>query len=1197
MDLGDMQPYREEAEELLHKEAVQEVHFSRRAYQVGVLHQEELFWVFIQLTELGELQEAFCSCESVNQCLHILVALLFITRDGEPLHVCFERSFWKRLAHLFADLFGFESLAFQKRENEEFFIEKEGVSFLVQGEGTIPLFEERPRETPETSLKFSNLAPEEIQWWREGRPSKELRFELSLWSDLAKWLFLLEEDEKKPLTFLGTPPDHFEVQFSNQRASVHFGKEHLPELLPTLSTVKSNVSIQEEKRNPIREVHFDTKRVVLKIAHDERAPVLQTQEPVETIGEWSYSPSLGFFREQSDPLPEGEIDAEELPELLELYGELINPFIPVDPNPRAVSYKIFFDETWNWHFDAYLKTRHDLDDAILFDGWIYLESTGFFKVEHLLFNQVRAKVSPSDVSAFVNTHRVFLNRLDGWATHIAGLEFPISYSVDEEGTLLFSSGESESTTMDFGEWVYIQGEGFYAKKEGRVGSSVRAGVRVDVTELPAFLSQNRDELENIRGFFLNELPLASRGCEIALSAQGTIKVMPVYNLTPAYKGKWVQFFGPYVYVTGEGFFELPPKMRLPEAFKEPREVRKNQIPHFLRHEMEAIRGKITSLDKRLTTPHQLDLELSYLVRKLGGGLYAKLSFLSEMGSCSLVDLLSAREANERFLFSDAGFIDLDDERFRPLLHLKVPFDRDLDRVEMSALDLLYLEVSEGLKLPAEDSLQAQVTRKILEELRNFTVSEPAQLDRLKSRLRPYQETGLGWLWFLYQNALSGILCDDMGLGKTHQAMALMAAVSHKKKCRILVVCPTSVIYHWEDKLDQFLPSLPVHTFHGQKRSLRGFPQDGVLLTSYGIARTENEKLCKLSFEIAIYDELQVAKNASSRIHAALRKIDAKMRVGLTGTPIENTLLELKALFDLVLPGYMPSNKEYRQLFVLPIEKHGDEEKAARLKSLVRPFILRRKKQEVLTELPAKIEEKAYCALSDEQKTLYQEILAGTRKELLPQLTDPSKRVPYPHIFAILGKLKQVCNHPSLFKKEPNHYQKSESGKWELFVELLSEAQASNQKVVIFTQYLHMLDIFQKYLREQNLLYAEIRGETKDRREELQRFQNNPECKIFLGSLQAAGLGIDLTAASTMILYDRWWNRAREAQAIDRIHRIGQTRGVTVYKLITKGTIEERIDALIERKGRLMEEIVQTDDEAELKSFTREEILELLAPLE
>ncbi len=421
----------------------------------------------------------------------------------------------------------------------------------------------------------------------------------------------------------------------------------------------------------------------------------------------------------------------------------------------------------------------------------------------------------------------------------------------------------------------------------------------------------------------------------------------------------------------------------------------------------------------------------------------------------------------------------------------------------------------------------------------------------------------------------------------------------KAKKTFLIVCPTSVIYHWEDLLKRFLPHLQVYTFHGQSRHREDLSRRSyhVLLTSYGVMRSEKKELSQLSFDVAIYDEIQNAKNTASQTHKALASLQSYMKLGLTGTPIENHVMELKALFDLVLPHYLPTDAQFREKFLIPMEKEQDIEKKQLLSKLVKPFILRRKKSEVLLELPEKIEEIAYCDLSAEQKTLYKELFFSQKTRIEKEMQTSSESTTVMHVFSLLSKLKQICNHPCLISKEKENFQQHSSGKWDLFVELLQEALESGHKVVVFTQYLDMLDIIEKYLEGQGIGFAEIRGSTRDRREPLTRFKEDPECVVFVASLQAAGVGIDLTAASVVIHYDRWWNPAREDQATDRVHRMGQSRGVQVFKLVTKKSVEEKIHALILKKKGILDEVVGFDEQDMVKKLTKQEIFELLSSLE
>ncbi|MGZ3732871.1 MAG: DEAD/DEAH box helicase, partial [Parachlamydiaceae bacterium] len=416
----------------------------------------------------------------------------------------------------------------------------------------------------------------------------------------------------------------------------------------------------------------------------------------------------------------------------------------------------------------------------------------------------------------------------------------------------------------------------------------------------------------------------------------------------------------------------------------------------------------------------------------------------------------------------------------------------------------------------------------------------------------------------------------------------------KAPFHMLVVCPTSVIYHWQEKLAAYLPNARVYTFYGSNRSLDGFQNEyDILLTSYVICRIENKLLKQIPFELAVFDEIQLAKNHNSRLHATLLEINSKMRIGLTGTPIENHLRELKALFDIALPLYMPSETDYREFFVKPIEKEGDWSRKRLLSRMIKPFVMRRKKGDVLVDLPEKTEEVSHCDLSPMQVRLYNEVLRTGKARIFEDLQDERAQVPYIHIFSLLSGLKQICDHPAVYLKRPENYKEYTSGKWELFLELLNEARESQQKVVVYSQYLMMIDIIESYLSEMGIGFATIRGATSNRGEQLRRFEQDPSCEVFVGSLQAAGLGIDLTAASVVIHYDRWWNSARENQATDSVHRIGQTRGVQVFKLVTKDSFEERIDTLITQKGKLMEDIVGVDDHEIIKRFTRQELMEFL----
>jgi len=471
---------------------------------------------------------------------------------------------------------------------------------------------------------------------------------------------------------------------------------------------------------------------------------------------------------------------------------------------------------------------------------------------------------------------------------------------------------------------------------------------------------------------------------------------------------------------------------------------------------------------------------------------------------------------------------------------------------------------------------------------------------MRGKLRTYQKNGYGWLWFLYENGFSGLLCDDMGLGKTHQIMALMTGIIHRmgktnNNIKFLVVCPTTVLSHWKDKVMEYSPLLDPYVYHGTDRLFHeGFEDHTLIITSYGIALRDIEMLADYRFELIVLDEIQAVKNKSTKTYAAVKALESVCTVGLTGTPIENSVMDLKSLFDIVIPGYLLSDSLFENHFRCPIEEASDGAAKEKLSRLIQPFVLRRKKEQVLKELPPKIEDIRHCTLTDDQIRFYKDLVDNQGRNLIQKLKDPAQKVPYMHIFAILNYLKQICNHPALLEGEKKDYKKYTSGKWDLFVELLEESLGSGQKVVVFSQYVKMLELIESFLYDSNIEFATIKGHTRKRSEAIKRFNNNPNCMVFTASLRASGLGIDLTGGSVVIHYDRWWNSAREEQATDRVHRIGQRRGVQVFKLITENTLEEKIDKIISRKRRLMESVVKQDDKSVLKHFSREDLIELIS---
>ncbi|MBN2321116.1 MAG: DEAD/DEAH box helicase [Acidobacteria bacterium] len=563
---------------------------------------------------------------------------------------------------------------------------------------------------------------------------------------------------------------------------------------------------------------------------------------------------------------------------------------------------------------------------------------------------------------------------------------------------------------------------------------------------------------------------------------------------------------------------------------------------------------------------------------------------------SLADVIQAKREGKSYIPAESGWVDVNSEAFRALdiIGGKDGSAAEGKKVRFSAADLLRLMAS--FEKPIEvkgESDRAEILKRLLA----LAPAKPWKPGKgIQTPLRPYQLKGVDWLRFLFENGLAGLLCDEMGLGKTHQAMALMAWIKEKQAVKepFLVVCPTTVISHWSNKIRDHAPRLKATVYHGGGRELRNTLKKGeVLLTSYGILRNDIAVLRNIPFSLAVFDEIQNLKNRDTLSHKAAGLIRARMRLGLTGTPVENRLSELKALFDLVLPGYLSRNEDFDSLAADVEPASASVPGFRRLKRLIAPFTLRRLKEDVLEELPEKIEDIRTCRLSEIQAKLYREALATKANPLLEQLESGAGQLPYIHIFALLNHLKRICDHPALALNKVEKYQDFESGKWELFQELLYETLDSGQKAVVFSQYLGMLEMMESLLQSLGIGYVKLTGASRERGEIVRRFNEDDGCRVFLGSLKAGGAGIDLLGGSTVLHFDRWWNAAREDQATDRVHRIGQRRVVQVFKIITEGTLEEKIAAIIEKKRRLLNSVVQADNPELSKIFTREELIDLL----
>jgi SNF2 family DNA or RNA helicase len=464
-------------------------------------------------------------------------------------------------------------------------------------------------------------------------------------------------------------------------------------------------------------------------------------------------------------------------------------------------------------------------------------------------------------------------------------------------------------------------------------------------------------------------------------------------------------------------------------------------------------------------------------------------------------------------------------------------------------------------------------------------------------LRPYQKEGLAWLQFLREQNLSGILADDMGLGKTAQTLAhlLLEKEAGRLDKPALIILPTSLIFNWKSEAARYAPSLRILSLHGPDRKalFDEIKNNDVILTTYPLLWRDADELMLHSYHLLILDEAQTVKNAQSRSAEAVRKIDARHRLCLTGTPLENHLGELWSQFDFLLPGFLGSSKQFAKHWRTPIEKMGDTARGKLLARRIRPFILRRKKEDVAQELPPKTIIVRSVELEGAQRDLYETVRAAMDAKIRDEIANRGFARSQIVILDALLKLRQVCCDPRLVKATAATKVK-ERAKLDLLMAMLPELVDEDRRILLFSQFTSMLKLIEQELDRLGLPYVTLTGDTIDRETPVRRFQEG-EVPIFLISLKAGGVGLNLTAADTVIHYDPWWNPAVENQATDRAHRLGQDKPVFVYKLIVSGSIEEKILALQERKAELAAGILSEDRGIEVK-FGNDDLAALFEPL-
>ncbi|MDB5138621.1 MAG: helicase [Mucilaginibacter sp.] len=504
---------------------------------------------------------------------------------------------------------------------------------------------------------------------------------------------------------------------------------------------------------------------------------------------------------------------------------------------------------------------------------------------------------------------------------------------------------------------------------------------------------------------------------------------------------------------------------------------------------------------------------------------------------------------------------------------------------------------------AEGEMADVTMNRKLQKLSDFEeLEEVAMPQNFAGDLRPYQHAGYNWFHFLKTYNFGGCLADDMGLGKTIQTLALLQKNKEDKeaegpkdslgasKSTSLVIMPTSLIYNWLNEAKKFAPQLRlmVHTGTMRYKSADVFANYDLVITTYGITRIDIELLKAYYFDYVILDESQNIKNPSSKSFLAVRQLKSHHKLILSGTPVENSVNDLWTQMSFINPGLLGAQQFFQNEFVTPIEKKKDEEKARKLQALIKPFVLRRTKEQVATELPPKTENLFYCQMSEEQAAVYEKVKSEYRNELLKSLEDGTFAKKQIQVLQGLIKLRQIANHPIMIDKD----YEGDSGKFENVVHTLANVLEGGHKVLIFSQFVKQLNIYREYFDQENIPYVYLDGSTQNRGDVVKQFQEDEKTRVFLISIKAGGVGLNLTEADYVFILDPWWNPAVEQQAIDRTHRIGQTKNVFIYKFITKDTVEEKIVALQQRKLSLSRALITTEDSF-IKSLSVEDIKEIL----
>ena len=550
---------------------------------------------------------------------------------------------------------------------------------------------------------------------------------------------------------------------------------------------------------------------------------------------------------------------------------------------------------------------------------------------------------------------------------------------------------------------------------------------------------------------------------------------------------------------------------------------------------------------------------------------------------SLKQFLQQYKKQKYILLADGNRAIIDEGYVRKLERV-FKQDKNKKQIKISFFDLPEIELMLEEKMKGEAFIRHRQVYEGFNELK----SQRMRFPQVQATLRTYQQEGVKWINYLYENNLGGCLADDMGLGKTLQTIAMLARIYPKTKAPTLIVMPRSLLFNWQNEIQRFAPQLTTYTYYGVQRDMKQALESQLILTTYAVLRNDVETFCKQSFHYVILDESQNIKNLSSQTTQAVMLLHAKHRLALSGTPIENNLTELYSLFRFLNPAMFGSIEDFNTHYTYPIQRDNDKEAMQALRRKIFPFMLRRLKKDVLKELPDRIEQTLFVEMEKNHADFYEERRKFYYQHVKQTISSEGIQKSQFVMFQALNELRRIASVPESMSNGD-----ITSPKMNTLIDMLTDAVSNGHKVVVFFNYIAGIELVSEKLDEAGIDFACMTGSTHDRKGVVERFQNDPKCKILLMTLKTGGVGLNLTAADTVFIFEPWWNKAAEEQAINRLHRFGQKAKVLCYSLITQNTIEEKIRLLQQQKAELFAGLIG-NDASSTKQLTEEDIQFILS---